>query len=268
MKKMVKILPLLIVTIISVIPVYFVVMMSTHSTAEIFKGNIMIPGKHLLENLKTIIEGGFGLYYWNSFYTSVLSAVLCVVISSMAGFALTKYNFRLRKKITNLILVIMMIPSQISLIGYIVEMKNLGLSNTHLPLIIVWGANAFGVFFMVQYMQKSVPNEVIESARIDGCGEFRIFFQIVLPFIKPALGTLFMLVFLWSWNNYILQLTLINDRKLFTIPLGIQALRNAYTQDWGARGAGLAASVLPMLLIFAAGSKTFIKGLTAGAVKG
>lgn len=268
MKKVLSGLPLTIITLISIIPLFFVGMMATHSTDEIFKGQIMTPGLHLMENISTIIDGGFIKYYWNSLYTSTLSAILCVLVSAMAGFALTKYNFKLKKTITNLILLIMMIPSQISLIGYIVEMKNLSLTTTHLPLIIIWGANAFGVFFMIQYMQESVPTEVIESARIDGCGELRLFFRIVIPFIKPAVGTLFMLIFLWSWNNYILQLTMINSKELFTVPLGIQALRNAYTQDWGARGAGLATSVLPMLIIFAAGSKTFIKGLTAGAIKG
>jgi multiple sugar transport system permease protein/cellobiose transport system permease protein len=147
-------------------------------------------------------------------------------------------------------------------------MRNLGLTNSLLPLILTWGASAYGVFFMLQYMKTSIAIELIESARIDGCGELRTFFSIALPLIKAASGTFFMLIFLWSWNNFLMPSTLINNREKFTIPIGIQTLATAYTQDWGARGAALTISVVPLLIFFAIGSKYFIKGLVAGAVKG
>ena len=147
-------------------------------------------------------------------------------------------------------------------------MRNLNLINTHMPLILTWGASAYGVFFIVQYLKNSLPLELIESARIDGSGEFRTFISIALPMIKSAVGTLFMLVFLWSWNNFLMPSTVLTQSDKFTIPLGIQTLATAYTQDWGARGAALAVSVVPILIIFAIGSKYFIKGLAAGAVKG
>lgn len=268
MKKLKYIIPLVIVSILSIFPFYFILMMSTHTTSEIFRGQVFLPGKALVKNFATIIKGGFFRYYWNSLYTSTISAILCVFVSALAGFALTKYDFKFKKQITKFILVTMMIPSQVSLIGYVIEMKHLRLSNTHAPLILIWGASAYGVFFMMQYMDKGVPTEIVESARIDGSSEFGIFYRMVLPLIKPAIGTLSTLIFLWSWNNYLLQVTLINKKSLFTIPLGIQSLANAYTQDWGARGAALAISVLPFLIIFAIGSKYFIKGLAAGAVKG
>jgi len=161
-----------------------------------------------------------------------------------------------------------MIPAQIGLLGYTIEMRNLHLVNTHWPLILTWGASAYGVFFIVQYLSSSLPKELIESARIDGSGEIRTFASIALPMMKPALGTLFMLVFLWSWNNFLMPSTVLTDSNKFTIPLGIQTLATAYTQDWGARGAALTISVMPILIIFAIGSKYFIKGLSAGAVKG
>jgi multiple sugar transport system permease protein/cellobiose transport system permease protein len=242
--------------------------MSTHNTSEIFKGQIYLPGKYALENIQTIIEGKFLLFYWNSMYTSFLASVLCIFASAMAGYGIAKYNFKIKKHLMMFILLTMMVPGQISLIGYIIEMKNFGLSNTHWPIILFWGASSYGVFFMMQYIREAVPIEVIESARIDGCNEFRIFLQIVSVFIKPAIGTLFMLIFLWSWNNYLLQIIVINAHELFTIPLGIQSLANAYVQDWGARGAGLTASIIPMLIIFSIGSKSFIQGISAGAVKG
>ncbi|PHV71977.1 ABC transporter permease [Sporanaerobium hydrogeniformans] len=268
LKKVLFLIPIVIVSIISMIPFYFIISMATHSTSEIYRGDIFVWGSRLLENLETIISGGFLKYYWNSFYTAALSGMLCVMISAMAAYALTVYRFRARNFLSTFIIASMMIPAQISLIGYTIEMKNLNLINTHAPLILTWGASAYGVFFLMQYLKNSFPMELLESARIDGSGEFRTFISIVLPMTKPAIGTLFMLVFLWSWNNFLMPSTVLTKSTKFTIPLGIQTLATAYTQDWGARGAALAISVLPILIIFALGSKYFIKGLAAGAVKG
>lgn len=267
-KKLLYMIPLGITTIISVIPFYFMLSMATHSTHEIYKGEIFIFGTKLLENLQTIVKGGFIRYYWNSLYTATLSGILCIAISSAAAYALTIYEFKGKKFMTSFIVASMMIPAQISLIGYTIEMKNLGLVNTHMPLILTWGASAYGVFFMMQYMKSSVPQALIESARIDGSNEFRTFTTIAMPLVKPAVGTLMMLIFLWSWNNFLMPSTMITKSSKFTIPIGIQTLATAYTQDWGARGAALAVAVIPVLIIFSFGSKYFIKGISAGAVKG
>lgn len=267
-KKTLYVIPLAIVSLISIIPFYFMLTMASHSTSEIYQGELITFGSKMLENLQTIISGGFLRYYWNSFYTATLSGLLCVFISAMGAYALTIYRFKGKDFLMTFIVASMMIPGQISLIGYTIEMRNLNLINTHMPLILTWGASAYGVFFIVQYLKNSLPLELIESARIDGSGEFRIFISIALPMIKSAVGTLFMLVFLWSWNNFLMPSTVLTQSDKFTIPLGIQTLATAYTQDWGARGAALAVSVVPILIIFAIGSKYFIKGLAAGAVKG
>lgn len=267
-KKSLYVIPLILVSIVSIVPFYFIISMATHSTVEIYRGEFLVFGTHLMENLKTIIEGGFLGYYWNSIYTALLSAVLCLAVSLMCSYGLTVYKFRSKKFITTFIVTSMMIPGQISLLGYTVEMRNFGLMNTHWPLIFTWAASAYSVYFISQFMKSSLPMELVESARIDGCGEMRTFISIALPMTKPAIGTQFMLVFLWSWNNFLMPSTILTESSKFTIPLGIQSLATAYTQDWGARGAALAIAVLPMLLIFACGSKYFIKGLAAGAVKG
>lgn len=253
---------------ISILPFYVIVMMATHSTAEIFSGLVLTPGNHFLENMQTIFINKFQYCYLNSVIVSVISTVSSVLISALTGFALAKYNFKLKKFFFFFILATMMIPGQIGMIGYVMEMKALSLSNTLLPLILVWCSNAFGVFFMVQYIGEMVPDEVLESARLDGCSEPGIFIRIVLPFIKPALATLSTLIFLWSWNNFLLPLVTVYNKDLYTIPLGIQSLQNAYVTDFGARGAGLAFAVVPLLIIFSLGSKSFIQGLAAGAVKG
>ncbi|MDC7290544.1 carbohydrate ABC transporter permease [Blautia schinkii] len=268
LKKSLYVIPLTIISIISVIPFYFIVSMATHNTGEIYRGEFLTFGSKLVENIQTIISGGFLKYYWNSFYTSMFAAVICLAVSLMAAYGLTVYKYKLRSFISRFILASMMIPGQISLLGYTVEMRNLGLMNTHWPLVFTWAASAYSVYFVSQFMKSSLPMELVESARIDGCGEFKTFISIAVPMVKPAIGTQFMLVFLWSWNNFLMPSTVLTQSDKFTVPLGIQTLATAYTQDWGARGAALAISVLPILIIFAIGSKYFIKGLAAGAVKG
>jgi cellobiose transport system permease protein len=268
MKKIIYFLFLMLFTLFSILPFYVIVMMATHSTAEIFSGLVLSPGDFFWKNMRTIFINKFHYAYYNSIIVSTAATLICVFISALTGFALAKYRFKFKKCCFYFILATMMIPNQIGLIGYVVEMKNMGLSNGLLPLIVVWCSSAFGVFFMMQYIKEIVPDEVLESARIDGCNEFAIFMRIVLPFIKPALATLATLIFLWSWNNFLLPSLIIYRRELYTIPLGVQALQNTYIIDFGAQGAGLAFAVLPILVIFSLGSKTFIKGLTAGAVKG
>ncbi|HBE77091.1 MAG TPA: carbohydrate ABC transporter permease [Firmicutes bacterium] len=268
MKKVLYLIPIVLFTLISVLPFYVIIMMATHSTAEIFSGLVIKPGNYFLENMKTIFINKFQYCYLNSVIVSVVSTVVSVLISALTGFALSKYRFKLKKFFFLFILATMMIPGQIGMIGYVMEMKAMALSNTLMPLILVWCSNAFGVFFMTQFIGETVPDEVIESARLDGCGEFGIFTRIVLPFSKPAMATLATLIFLWSWNNFLLPLVTVYNKELYTIPLGIQALQNTYVVDFGARGAGLAFAVVPILILFCLGSKNFIKGLTAGAVKG
>lgn len=268
LKKSLYVIPLTIISILSIIPFYFIISMATHNTSEIYRGEFLVFGSKLLENINTIITGGFLKYYWNSFYTAVLSGLICLTISLMAAYGLNVYKFKAKSFLKTFIVASMMIPGQISLLGYTVEMKNFGLMNTHLPLIFTWAASAYSVYFILQFMSSSLPMELVESARIDGCGEFRTFASIAVPMVKPAIGTQFMLVFLWSWNNFLMPSTILTQSDKFTIPLGIQTLATAYTQDWGARGAALAIAVLPLLIIFACGSKYFIKGLAAGAVKG
>ncbi len=267
-KKTVFMTVIIVISLISLVPFYFIISMATHSTAEIYRSELAGFGNQLFINMKTIIDGGFMNYYWNTIVVAILSGAFCVLISAMTAYALSVYKFKHRDMIKRFIIASMMIPGQISLIGYAIEMRQLHLVNTHAPLIFVWFASAYGVFFLVQYMTNSLPMELIESARIDGSGELRTLFLIAFPLIKPATGTLFMLIFLWSWNNFLMPSTVLTENSKFTIPLGIQTLSTAYRDDWGARGAALALAVIPLLIIFAIGSKYFIKGLAAGAVKG
>ncbi|WP_240420495.1 carbohydrate ABC transporter permease [Paenibacillus periandrae] len=257
-----------IITIVSLIPFYVMLMMSTYFTEDIYSGIPLLPGDYLLENLKTVFKSNFFRVYTNSLIVSVSAVLIAVSISAMIGYALSKFQFRMNRFLNYFIIVTMMVPSQVGLIGYIIEMKNLGMGNTLMPVILSWAGTSFGAFFMVQFIKDTVPNEIIECARMDGCSEPSIFIRIVLPLIKPGLATLSTLVFLWSWNSYLLPLVTINNAKWYTIPVFVSTLGAVYRTDYSAQMAALAMATLPVLIVFVLGSKTFIKGITAGAVKG
>ncbi|QOV18685.1 carbohydrate ABC transporter permease [Blautia liquoris] len=259
---------LILMTVVMFFPLYIVFVMGTYYSEDIFKGLPILPGNYLIENIKMVISKGYFKAYFNSVLVSVCSVILSVLISCMIGFALAKYNFKLKKIIFGFIMAIMMIPGQIAMIGYMLEMRKMELLNTLLPLVFTWSAHPLGAFLMMQFISDGVPDELLESGRLDGCSEPGILFRIVVPCVKPGILTLAMLVFLSSWNNYILPVILINKQELFTIPLMINNLSNSFRSDYGAIMCALAFSILPMIIIFSLCSKTFIKGIVAGAVKG
>uniref|UniRef100_UPI00352044EC carbohydrate ABC transporter permease n=1 Tax=Blautia faecicola TaxID=2509240 RepID=UPI00352044EC len=259
---------LIVMTLIMFFPLYIVFAMGTYYSEDIFKGLPILPSDYFLTNLKLVISKGYFSAYFNSITVSVVSVILSVLVSTMIGFALAKYNFKGKKFIFAFVMAIMMIPGQISMIGYMLEMRKLNLINTLLPLIFTWAAHPLGAFLMMQFISDGIPDELLESARLDGCSEPGIFFKIVIPCIKSGFVTLATLVFLWSWNNYVLPLILINKQELFTIPLMVNNLSNAFRSDYGAIMCALGLSVLPMIVIFSLCSRTFIQGIAAGAVKG
>jgi len=266
--KAVKWFVLSIITLVSLFPFYVMLMMSTYYSEDIFKGLPLVPSDYWLENMKTVFKSNFVRVYANSLIVSIASVLIGVLTSVMIGFAVSKYQFRLKRFLHYFIIVGMMVPSQVGLIGYVIEMRAFGFGNTLLPVILVWSAWPFGAFFMIQFIRDAIPNELIECARMDGASEPRILFHIAMPILAPGLATLSMLAFLWSWNNYLLPLVTINDPNNYTIPLFISTLGFVHRTDYGARMGALALSIIPVLLLFLLGGRTFIKGITAGAVKG
>ena len=269
MKKIspIKYLLLAIVTASSFVPLILMAIMSTQTTEEIFRGLTFIPSSHLRDNLNTVLGVDFYNSYKNSVIVSVSATFFSVLISTMAGYGLVAYKFRLRNTIYNFVLITMMIPYSIRLVGYMQQMRFLGLTKSLIPLVLLWLANGFGVFWMTQYLKGALKIEIVESARIDGSGEMHTFFSIVIPCIRPALGTLALTIFLWSWNMYLFPLVMINNTAQYTIPLYIKTLGTEYRDDYAARITGLLLSTIPLIMVFSAGSTNFIKGLTAGAIK-
>lgn len=267
-KKILPFLLLAVVSIVSLLPFYLMVVMGTHSHSEISRSLQLFFGDDFLSNLQKVLEAGFLRFYFNSFYIAVVSAGLAVLISTLAGFALAKYRFKGRNFFFNAILATMMIPFGVSIVGFMIEMNKLGLGQTHMPMIISTMCSSYGVYMMVQFMKDGIPTEVIESARIDGASEPKIFWKLALPYVKPAALTLFVLQFMNSWNNFMVPLIFINKQEMFTVPLGVFTLGNQYSQEYGARMLALAVATIPTLLIYIFNSKYMEKGLTVGAVKG
>lgn len=268
-KKTIVTLLITIISLVALLPYYTMVSMSTHNTEGIFTKNVLIPGSYVLDNLTKVFKSGMFRFYFNSIKISTISTFFSLLISSTGGYALAKLDFKGRNSIKKSVFLLMLIPAYLSLLGYVKEMGFLGLTGTHLPLIIIWFANPFGLYWMSSYIADNVPNEVLLSARIDGCNEYRAFFNIVIPYISPALITMALLVFLWSWNLYLLPLILINKVELYTIPLGMSLLDSGMNAtDFAARITMLTVSTLPLIFIFAFGTKYFVSGLTAGSIKG
>lgn len=270
-KKRNKVLLYVVLAALSVIclyPFYMMLIMSSYSTYNIADSASMLPGTYLWENLKTVFGNGFMVFYKNSFYIAGVTTVVTLVISTLTGYGLAKFKFRFSRALWLFIIAAMMIPTQVGMIGYLIEIRYLGLNGTREAIILYYAANCFGAFWMTQFIRTNVPNEVIESARIDGCGEFRLFLQIVIPYIKPGLATLAILQFMWNWNGYLLPLIVLTDTDLYPVTLGISRLANQYSTNYAAQICALSLGTLPLILIFISGSKYFISGLTAGDLKG
>ncbi|QJD83874.1 carbohydrate ABC transporter permease [Cohnella herbarum] len=259
---------MLVISVVSFYPFYSMIIMSTYESNELYTGIKLLPSSYLAENWNSLFSIDFLAYYKNSLIVSISTTVLGVLVSAAAGFAFGKYEFRFKNLLFVLLLGTMMIPMQFGIVAFVLEMRWFGWLNTMLPLIIPPAANAFGVFWMTQFARSSIPSEVLESGRIDGCGETGLFFRIVLPFLRPAFVTLGLLFFLWSWNSFFVPLIVLNDDSLYTIPLGIRALAGQFRADNAAQILGLTLGTIPVLLFFSIFSKNLIEGLASSAVKG
>lgn len=267
MHELINLLVLLAATI-SVIPFVLMFFMATQDNQMIFAGDILQIGHSLKANFQTILDADYFRSFGNSLLVAVSSTALTVFFGAMAGFGFAKYEFKHKNLVFQLVLLTMMVPMEVGLVAYVWEMRVLHLSKTFLPLILPNIANAFGVFWMTQYIKDAFPYELMESSRLDGCTDMGIFLRMVLPIIKPAVFTLSIIAFLQSWNNYLLPMIMINDPKMFTVPLVMASIGNMFVADYGARILAVVVGVLPIMVIFILFSKQITEGLASGAVKG
>lgn len=210
----------------------------------------------------------FFRYYVNSFIVAIPLLSMNLFFSSMAGFAFAGYDFPLKSFFFILSLSTVMIPFYVLLIPRFILIVQLRLTDSYLALILPALISPMGVFFVRQYIIQSVPLELLDSARIDGCSEFRIFWQIILPLVKPALSALAIFTFMGAWNDFLWPFIVIKTQWKFTLPLGLQNLYGTYGLEYGPVMAGTFLAVVPILILYIFLQREFIHGLTLGAIKG
>ncbi len=255
--------------LIMLAPFYFMFVFATHGRSEIFSlPPPLFFGDQLLDNIAILTER---LPFWRnlglSLYVALASTALTLLFCSMGGYAFALFDFRFKDALFTLVLGTMLLPSFLGMIPTFMIMDVFGWIDQPRALYIPGAASAFGIFLMRQFVGASVPRELIEAARMDGCGEFGIYWRIVLPLLAPALGTLGLVTFIASWNNFIGPLIVMRSPEMYTLPLALRSLQSPVNTEWGALMAGSAIATLPLLVLFALTSRQLIAGLTTGAVK-
>ncbi|NRR34245.1 carbohydrate ABC transporter permease [Oxalobacteraceae bacterium] len=251
-------------------PFYFMFVFATHTSAEIF--SFPPPGWFgwsALDNLKLLEER---LPFWRnigvSLYVALMQTGLTLFFCSLGGYTFATYDFRFKQPLFALVMGSMIIPAFMGMVPTFMLMDFIGWLDQPRALYVPGAAGALGIFMMRQYIGSAIPRDLIEAARIDGCGEFAIYWRIVLPLIGPAMGTLGLITFINSWNNFITPLVVMRSVENYTIPLALRSIQAPNNTEWGALMVGAAIAVLPLLIMFFIASRRLIEGLTQGAVKG
>jgi multiple sugar transport system permease protein len=261
---------LVLMLIITIVPIWLLMVNATRSTYEIQQGVSILPSTHMIDNYNILLGRGLNLWqgFGNSLFLSVSMTFVGVYFAFLTAYGVSVYDFKGKKQLYNFILVLVMIPMQLSIIGFYQYMSKLGLVDNYLSMILPMLANANGVFFAKQYLDSVLIRDLIDAARIDGCGELRIFHDIMMPIAAPGAFTLAIFTFVASWNNFFNAYILINSREKYTLPMLVQTLRgDVYRTEYGSIYLGLAITVVPILLIYALFSRYIISGIAMGSVK-
>ena len=252
---------------------YLMIINSTRSNAQLATGFTLLPKENFLKNLVNAwndasINIPRGML--NSLIIALSSAALTTYFSALTAYGIHAYDFQGKRAIFTFIIAIMMIPAQVSALGFVQMMNKLHLTNSYVPLIIPSIAAPVVFFYMKQYMESVLPLDVIDAARVDGSGEFRTFNTIVLPIMKPAIAVQMIFAFVASWNNYFIPALIIDKAEMKTVPIMIAQLRSAdYSKfDMGKVYMFILLAILPVMITYIFLSKSIIKGVTSGSVKG
>ncbi|MFD0697435.1 carbohydrate ABC transporter permease [Paenibacillus sp. GCM10027628] len=260
---------LILLAILCMIPFYLMLIYSTHSNDEIAARFIYLPGHSLLDNFDRMIKNvNIGRGFMNSIIISFSSTFLNLYFGALTGYGFSKFNFKGNKKIFTFLLATMMVPGQLSLIGSYRWMNTLHLLDSYAAIILPAAASAFTVFFLKQFIDSGIPNEILESARMDGAGEFMIYNRIILPMLFPALSALGIFSFIGSWNNFMGPLVLLFSEDKFPLPVIVALVQSYYGTDYGLLYLGVALSVIPIIIVFSIFSKRIMGGVAIGSVKG
>ena len=228
----------------------------------------IFPSRVTLENYRTLFAGiGMGRYVVNSLALALVSTAISLAFNVMAGYAFAKLRFRGREAIFKTLLGALVIPGQVAMLPLFLMLKPLGLINTYGGAVVPMMASVFGIFLVRQFA-RGIPDDLLEAARIDGAGEWRLFVTIVVPVLMPVIATLAIFSFLGSWNDFMWPLIVLTDDSLHTLPVALAGLSREHVQDNELMMAGSVVTTLPVLLVFLALQRQYMEGLMAGSVKG
>lgn len=248
-------------------PFLWTIITSITPGATLTNSPALIPDNPSLDAYRRLFaERPFGQVILNSLVLATITTVVQLVTSSTAAYAFSRLPFRGQGAVFALYLATMMIPLQVLIVPLFVELKNFGLLNTYVGAVLPTLASAFGIFLLRQAVNQ-VPRELDEAATIDGAGHFRIFFQVILPNIRPALATLTVFAFMGSWNSFLWPLVVLRAPELQTLPIALAGLQGQYTSDWDVIMAGSVVSVIPMLALYIFAQKYVIQGVASSGIK-
>lgn len=258
--------------ILSIMPFWIMIVNATRSTTQIQQHAIsLIPSTYALKNLSVLLGKSFDpmLGFLNSLTISTFSTACAIYFSTLTAYALVIYRWKWRDAFFSFIMAVMMIPAQITMIGFYQMVYKIHMTNNFLMLILPAIASPSMVFFMRQYMKPSLSEEIVQSARIDGAKEFYIFNRIVLPIMKPAIATQAIFSFVTSWNQLFMPMILLTSKEKYTLPIMVSLLRgDIYKTEYGAVYLGLTLTALPLIIVYLLLSKYIIAGVALGSVKG
>ncbi len=268
MRKLILHFVLIIIAVITLIPFLWMIsasfMLDGH--ASVFPPRF-IPDQFTIVQYERLFERlSIARNFINSFVLSVLVTLISLTFNSMAGYAFAKYRFKGRNKLFNLLISSMIIPAQVTMLPLFLMLKWMGFINTYFAIIIPGLANIFGIFLIRQYC-TSIPDSLIEAARIDGASDFLIYRKIILPLLTPVLATLAIFTFLGTWNDFLWPLIVLTDDSMYTLPVALANLMLEHTKDPELMMAGSVLTILPVIIAFLALQKFYIKGIMMGSVK-
>jgi len=259
--------------IAAIMPFFFLLISSFKPGSEMIRNGLQFKFDFQNYNLKnysllnTERDGIYLKWYLNSILIMILQVACGLFFSSMVGYGLAKYKFKGRNLIFGLVLMVMMVPVEILILPLYKEINSFNLIDTYFGVILPFIVPATGVFFFRQFA-SGLPTEIMESGRIDGCGEFRIFFTLMMPIMLPAYGAMTILLAMGSWNSMVWPMIVLRTSEMQTLPIGLQSLLTPYGNNYDMLLSGAVMSVLPIMVIFLLNQKTFIAGMAAGSVKG
>lgn len=267
-----KYVVLIFLTILCLFSFYILIISSTRSHGDLQKGFSALPGSHFIENLRKVAnDGTFPMFRGiaNSVWVSSAVAVLCTYFSALTAYGIYRYDFKLKKGAFTFIMAILVMPTQVTAMGFLRLITNLNMDDTLWPLILPSIASPAVFYFMFSYLKASLSLSIVEAARIDGCGEFAIFNQIVLPIMKPAIAVQAIFVFVGAWNNYFIPALIINSKDKMTVPVLIATLRGAdfMNFDMAKVYMMIVVAIIPIVVVYLLLSKYIIAGVTLGSVK-